>query len=435
MTTYAVVGTGSRSFMYIRSMFEENKDVAELVALCDVNRTRMNYANEVIGRDYGAKPRPTYLAHEFEKMIETERPDRVIVTSVDRTHDRYITQAMRLGCDVVTEKPMTIDAEKCQTILDTIDETGRDLVVTFNYRYAPRNTKVKELIASGEIGDVLSVHFEWLLDTRHGADYFRRWHRDKANSGGLFVHKATHHFDLVNWWLDSRPTRVYARGRLAFYGRRNAEARGVSEFYHRSTGSEIAAKDPFAIDLEADENLRRMYLEAEDEDGYFRDLSVFGDFISIEDTMAALVDYENKAMMSYSLNAHCPWEGYRVMFNGSRGRIEMNVVENSYVSGSGDDINLAEQREKDEVIKSRVPQIQIQKHFGAMREVPYEQAAGGHGGGDVRLLSDVFRGPGEDPLGHAAGVRAGAYSILTGIAANRSLRTEQPVLIDELVRL
>jgi hypothetical protein len=228
---------------------------------------------------------------------------------------------------------------------------------------------------------------------------------------------------------------VYARGRLGFYGRENAEERGVTGFYHRSTGSEIALEDPFAAPLDGDENLRRMYLEAEGEDGYYRDLSVFGDYISIEDTMAALVDYSNKAIMSYSLNAHCPWEGYRVMFNGTRGRLELNVVENSYVSGSSDDINLAERRKQDEVIKTRVPQIQVQKQFGVMREIPFEEAAGGHGGGDVRLLRHVFRGKDSDPLGHAAGVEAGAYSILTGIAANRSLRTESPVFIDDLVKL
>ena len=58
------------------------------------------------------------------------------------------------------------------------------------------------------------MHFEWALDTVHGADYFRRWHRDKKNSGGLLVHKSSHHFDLVNWWIGDVPARVYARGGL-----------------------------------------------------------------------------------------------------------------------------------------------------------------------------------------------------------------------------
>src|SRR5258707_113937 len=80
--------------------------------------------------------------------------------------------------------------------------------------------------AAGVLGAVGSVHFEWLLDIRHGADYFRRWHRDKANSGGLLVHKASHHFDLVNWWLGATPVRVFADARLFFYGPSGAGALG-----------------------------------------------------------------------------------------------------------------------------------------------------------------------------------------------------------------
>src|SRR5256885_9875731 len=63
------------------------------------------------------------------------------------------------------------------------------------------------------LGDVISVDFHEYLDTHHGADYFRRWHRLKQNSGTLLVHKASHHFDLANWWLDSTPVEVTAFGR------------------------------------------------------------------------------------------------------------------------------------------------------------------------------------------------------------------------------
>lgn len=79
-----------------------------------------------------------------------------------------------------------------------------------------------------------------------------------------------------------------------------------------------------------------MYLDAEAEDGYQRDQSVFGDGISIEDTMGVMVRYSNKAILTYSLNAYMPWEGCRIAFNGSRGRIEMSIVEKSYVNAGGD---------------------------------------------------------------------------------------------------
>ena len=158
------------------------------------------------------------------------------------------------------------------------------------------------------IGDVTSVHFEWLLDINHGADYFRRWHRDKRNSGGLLVHKATHHFDLVNFWLGATPVRVFAMGDLLFYGRENAEKRGQDHFYYRATGNPKAVGDPFALHMDQQESLRQMYLEAEEHDGYLRDQNVFGDGISIEDTMAVMVKYSNRALLTYSLNTYLPWE-------------------------------------------------------------------------------------------------------------------------------
>jgi predicted dehydrogenase len=79
-----------------------------------------------------------------------------------------------------------------------MNRTGRNCRVTFNYRYSPPRTQVKDLLMAGTIGDVLSVDFHWMLNTLHGADYFRRWHSRKEFSNGLMCHKATHHFDLVN---------------------------------------------------------------------------------------------------------------------------------------------------------------------------------------------------------------------------------------------
>jgi len=329
---------------------------------------------------------------------------------------------------------MTIDAPRCQAILDAVKATGRQLKVTFNYRYAPRNSKVKELLQAGVIGKVLSVHFEWLLDTVHGADYFRRWHRDKRNSGGLMVHKATHHFDLVNWWLDSQPETVFALGDLRFYGRENAEERGETRFYERAHGRKVAEKDPFALHMERSETLRRMYLEAEQEDGYLRDQSVFGDGISIEDDMAVLVRYRNRATMSYHLTTYSPWEGYRVAFNGTKGRLEYEVQEYSYISGYTQDANLPEIRTAQQDLVNEPASITIHPLWGQPVRQDVSIGEGNHGGGDARMLDDIFVGGQVDPLGRAADHVAGAMSILTGIAANKSFATGLPVEVASLVR-
>ncbi len=432
-TRYLVVGTGSRSGMFISAIAKDYRDTAELVGFCDVNQVRMDWYNRKLA-EWGVAPVPTAKPDGFDRLVRETKADVVIVTSVDRTHHRYIIRAMELGCDAISEKPMTVDAEKAQEVLDAIARTGRRLRVTFNYRYAPRNSKVKELLMQGAIGEVLSVHFEWLLDTRHGADYFRRWHRDKRNSGGLMVHKSTHHFDLVNWWLGSRPVQVFGMGRLGFYGRENAERRGVAAFYERATGNAVAAKDPFALHLDRDPQLAGMYLQAEGEDGYLRDQSVFGNNISIEDDMAVMVRYASQATMSYHLTAYSPWEGYRIAFNGTKGRLEYDCEENSYVSGADGDANRPDIRDASEHLPTEPHRILVRPHWGRPMKVEVEEAKGGHGGGDKRMLDDIFVGDQADPLGRAADHVDGCRSILTGIAANRSFATGLPVAVDGLVR-
>ncbi len=423
---YAHVGTGGRARFWYHAIAEDFKDTSELVAFCDVNQTRMNFANSYL-ESVGINKVPTYKHYEFDKMIEETKPDTVIVTTVDRTHDYYIIRAMELGCDVITEKPMTIDEKRAQAIIDAQKRTGREIRVTFNYRYAPHNTKIRELLMDGVIGDVYSVHFEWFLNTNHGADYFRRWHRNKENSGGLLVHKATHHFDLVNFWLGTQPETVVAMGALNFYGRSNAERRGVKDFYYRCHGSEIAKKDPFYLDMEASPVQKALYLEAEHEDGYIRDKSVFSEEISIEDTMAVLVRYKNNVLMTYSLNAYIPKEGFRVVFNGSKGRMEVEVLEGTYTNASSDS-------SKEGALKKKRITI-FPMHTKEFYEVPIEEAEGGHGGGDPLLLNDIFGTPVEDRFHRSANHVDGAMSILTGVAANKSIAAGgMPIKIDDLIK-
>lgn len=417
MKRYALVGTGGRAGLYISAIGGQWRETAQLVAFCDTNQTRMDYANQLL-QSSDSEPVSTWKAEQFAEMIRETRPDTIIVTTMDRTHDDYIVRALRAGCDVITEKPMTIDEQRALHILDAIEETGRSVRVAFNYRYAPHHSKIRELLMNGTIGEVYSVHFEWLLNTEHGADYFRRWHREKRNSGGLLVHKSTHHFDLMNFWLGSYPERVYAEGGLRFYGKENAERRGVTHFYPRAHGYEQAKADPFALQMADNPQLKALYLDAEHEDNYFRDQSVFSDGINIEDTLSVLVKYQNRVQLTYSLNAYLPWEGLNVVFNGSAGRLEMKLVEKSYVNAGG-------ARENEGSLEGC--DITIFPMFAAPWKAEFTVGEGGHGGGDNAMLADLFGETGDDPLKRAADHRAGAMSILTGIAGNISMQQQRPV--------
>jgi len=419
---HAQVGLGVRSWMFSLAIVAQHAARHELVGLCDTNPGRLAQRRDW-ARSQGLDV-PSYDAAGFERMIAETRPDVVIVTPPDVHHDDYIMRAMHAGCDVLVEKPLTIDAERCRRILDVQRSTGRRCTVAFNYRYAPVRSQVKQLLDSGAIGDVLSVDFHWCLDLTHGADYFRRWHRRKASSGGLLVHKATHHFDLVNWWLGSVPERVFASGRRAYYRSETAERLGLGDRAERCLDCPAAARCPFHLDLRREKWLAATYLEHEGHDGYWRDACVFSDEIDIEDAVAVTAEYASGARLSYSLHAFMPWEGYEVAFNGTRGRLEHGCRESVYVSGDGSVPG---------ALEPEGSRIVLRPHREAPREIAVEGGTGGHGGGDARLIEALFGEPAPDPLGCAADHEAGAWSVAMGIAANRSIATGAPVRIAELL--
>jgi predicted dehydrogenase len=402
---YAIVGTGVRGLgTWGRPVKERFSDVVDIVGLCDLNRKRLDAARTLLGADC-----PTFTS--FDEMCAQAKPDLLMVTTVDAFHSEYIVKALDRGIDVITEKPMVIDEKQCQDVLDAEKRAKRKINVAFNYRYSPRHEQIKEILAAGEIGRVASVDFSWYLDTRHGADYFRRWHRLRNRGGTLFVHKSTHHFDLVNWWLDADPVDVVANGRLAHYGK-NGSLR-----HSHCRPCPHKQECAYYFDMTQDPRLMALYASAESEDGYHRDGCVFREDVDIFDTMSASIRYSTGATLTYSLNTFMPIEGYRIAFNGEKGRLEVRDYE----------------RQPFEVPEET--EIQLIKNFGNRTIVPTRKSEGGHGGGDERLADLIFRGTQPSEHLRLPDSRAGAMSCLTGIAARKSVDESRRVQIADLVRL
>ena len=323
MKKYAFAGASNRAIgMFALPIIERYSDCAQIAGVFDVNKGRCEVFSSKVGG--------TTCYNSFDQMIQTEQPDAVIVTTVDAYHSDYIIRAMELGCDVITEKPMTIDATRCRAILEAEKKYGKKVTVTFNYRYAPFMTKIKEILMSGAIGDIYSVHFEWLLDAvmefgAHGTSYFRRWNSRMEKSGGLLVHKSTHHFDLVNWWLGDEPKKVSAFGKLNAYGRKNAPFYGEKcetcshkaecKYYYKLNDSEL-----------------EIYRANEQYDGYYKDRCIYSDEVNIYDAMSVIVEYTHGPLLSYSLNATTPYEGWHISINGSKGRLEAFNPETGFQS-------------------------------------------------------------------------------------------------------
>lgn len=423
----ALVGTGIRGITFWgRTIRERYGDILEFVGLCDINPGRLEYGKRFIGAEC-----PTFT--DFDKMMDDTNPDMLIVTTVDATHHTFIIKGLERGINVLTEKPMTTDEIKCQQILDAEEKSEGQLIVGFNYRYSPHHTKLKEMLVNNRVGKITSVNFDWFLNVYHGASYFRRWHGIKASGGTLLVHKSTHHFDLLNWWLDSDPVEVYAKGSLEHYGSNN-NFRG-----NKCRTCPHQDNCDFYWDITNNETYMDLYVAHEQHDGYIRDNCLWRHEIDIYDKMSVQIKYANDVQVNYSLTTYSPYEGMKIAFNGFDGRVDAwhgipwreeeksNQAELHTQEMSQDEIDEATDYEEIMVMDNFSEQPELIKVF---------QESGGHGGGDVRLQNQILRNTDmEDPLNHTAGSRDGAMSALIGIAAVKSIESGEPVRIEDLTDL
>lgn len=422
---YAICGVSNRSMkMFIGPMMNTFSNQAEIVGLLDIDPRRFEVCKQKFP---GLGPVPEFGPDDFGTMVEQTSPDVIIVTGRDDTHASYIVQALACDLDVLTEKPMATTGADCRRIIDAENRSRGKVTVAFNYRFAPIHSRIKEMVLEGKVGRVTSVDLNWYIDTYHGASYFKRWNRLREQSGGLSIHKSSHHFDLVNWWIGQQPIEVFAFGALNYYGpggemnpkKEDGRHCGTCEvkqdcrYYMRwsSRSKEVHVKDD--------------HIGSPDSGGaeapyshYRTDACIFDSEINIEDTYSANVKYNGGALLTYSVNFSLPYEGYRLAINGTRGRIETMEYHSS----------------------GRVPfpvpaqTIDYFPLFGAKETVHVVHREGGHGGGDPALLEHIFLGPDPDrTFDILSGSWDGAYAVGTGEAVWRSVRENRPVRIDDVL--
>lgn len=209
--------------------------------------------------------------------IRAERLDLVIVCSPDYAHYGQLVTTLRTGADAIAEKPVVLKPRHADSLLDLVDASGRSIQVAHNFRMVNAHIEVKRLLEAGVIGRVNQVDFSASVMAGHGASYFRRWHRKLENSGGIFVTKCCHHFDLVNWWLGLRPAHVFAVAALNYY----RASRYVEGF------------PPTTVKADAD----------------------------IQDTMSSIICYEDGVHVRYSINTFSDHTRNDIKIFGDRGVI------------------------------------------------------------------------------------------------------------------
>jgi predicted dehydrogenase len=423
MKKFAVCGVSNRGIHgYIKPMSTTFTEVAGIVALLDTDPVRFRVCAESVP---GIDGIPTYGESEFDRMIDETQPDVVLVTSVDATHARYILKALERDVNVIVEKPMVTTGEDCRRVMNAEAASSASVTVTFNARYPAAHQKIKELIVSGAVGRVTSARLNWDIDTYHGASYFKRWNREREKSGGLSIHKATHHFDLVGWLIDQAPVEAFAYGALNYYG-------ADGEMNPRKVDGRHCGDCPDIEDCRyvmrwstrsrnvavADDHLGTVR-GGNTYTGYRPDACIFDSTIDIEDSYAATVQYDRGAFLSYAADFSAPYEGHHLVVSGTRGRIEYQTYHAP---------------NRTPFATPAVEHVDYFPIFGGRERITVVTRSGGHGGADAELLEDLILGVDEHrPFAILAGSDEGARAVALGEAVWRSARENRPVRIPDLI--
>lgn len=397
-----VVGTGRHGLnRWCKDLIRQSTDKLQLVGLCDCNSRRLEVARAQLERDI-----PIYS--DFDRMVQITKPNWVIVSTVNSAQAEYISRGLGAGCHVIAERPMATDEKECQAILAAEKQNNRQVVVAADFRISPYHLKIKEILASGEIGEIVSADLHYYMNPVYSAEYFRHWHRFRAKSGTLLVHLSSHHFDLMNWWLAAEPLEVFAYGQLNYFG-----AQGPFR-NRRCLACTQKQRCPHYWDITKNDDFMKLYVDCETNDGYFRDACVFGSEIDIWDTMAVQVKYNNGTHLSYSLNLQMPYNGHRITINGLKGRLEAGIYERqSGQSPATDEIRLIKNSGTSEIIS-----------------IPHQKENPDRDSG----IRNLFLNPAQPGiLPQTTGSHAGILAVITSIAARKSIDQKEPVQIRALL--
>jgi len=361
------IGFGARAGLW-RHVHRPEEGTA-VTAVCDVSER---------GRADAATALPDALVTDSLSELLGSGVQAVVIVTSDDQHAGPAIAALRAGVAVFCEKPMAITIEDSDAMLQAAYENRTRLYIGHNMRHMPVIRQLRDLITAGRIGTVKAVWCRHFVG--HGGDYyFKDWHADRSRTTGLLLQKGAHDLDVIHWLADGYSTRVTALGELMVYG-------GITDRRDR-TGERMG--DWFSVDNWPPASLTGL-----------------NPVIDVEDISMMTMRLDNGVLASYQQCHFTPdyWRNYTVI--GDQGRIE------NLGDGPGDEIHLWTRRHRGHAAPDEV--------------ITVEDAAGGHGGADPRLIAEFLRFAQQGGATETSPVAA-RMSVAAGCAATASLRGEAGV--------
>jgi len=394
-----IIGTGSRGVGCFGALLTQHPDT-RVAALADPNPVRLGAAAAKVGPDAARYT-------DAEEMLAREALDALVITSPDHSHAGHAVAALRAGVPhVLVDKPLATTTEDCRRVAEAAAETGGQVAIGFNLRHLPLMRKIKEVIEDGLIGDLMLIENQEFYDG--GRTYMARWNRRREWSGGLWIHKGTHDFDVFNWWnAGGNPVRV-----AAFAGvnalRPDKIPFAVDPDIPIGPNCRACAYQTICPDFYDPDGGQDLFtMEAAREDGYLKDLCLFLSDKDTHDNGIAIVEYDNNVRAGHSECFVCNFDDRRYTIVGDRGTLMASVSDPTRIE-----------------FRPRWGQDQI-------IEVPPAAEGGMHGGADPLLLEDFLRSV-RSGVPALSGLRDGLRAVAVGEAAETAWREHRLVAIEEI---
>lgn len=394
----AIVGTGSRGTSCFGELLKERSDV-EIAALCDPNHVRAKAAAEYLG----INP-PIYTS--MEDMAAKEKLDGVVITSPDCYHHDCAMTALKHGWNVLIDKPLATNVADGREVIETAKKVGKTVMIGFNLRHNAVLKRLKAIVEAGTLGHVFIAENREFYDG--GRTYMSRWNRLFSKTGGLWIHKASHDFDIFNWLLGfPKPVRVSSFAAVNVLtpegfpfeleaGHQPGPSCNVCHYKDK-------CKDRYLL---SEKGLKLWGPEAQAVDGYVKNLCMYLSDKDNHDNGLAMVEYENGIKVSLFETFIGSKSDRIYTIAGDRGIAEVSLTNRT---------------------------ITVTPRWGG-EIVTYhvQEEEGGHGGADPRLV-DTFCKVLKGELTAPSTAEHGLLATALGQAAEISRREHRMVEMSELL--
>lgn len=305
-------------------------DRLKVTALFDPDRKSIDRTREKVP---GAR-----VCEDYGEMLALPDLHWVMIASWNCFHCDQVVAAFEAGKHVFCQKPLAINIDQCLRMVRAWRDSKKMFNIGFTLRYSPHYRKLKELVAGGAIGRVISMEFNETLDFNHGGFIMGDWRRLRENAGTHLLEKCCHDIDLVNWMIGCRVARVASFGGLDFFVPENA-----------------GRMDSLPARLDGK--------KAYDTWGGLVKLNPFLSDKDIVDNQVAIMQYENGVRTTFHTNCNAAIPERRMYILGTDGTIRADVLQGT---------------------------IELKKiGFGTEIEDYSTSGSGGHGGGDKVLAREL----------------------------------------------